>query len=48
MIHYVDSMADWEGVRTGGVLAYAQELRDKGSSAPSACPATTRRWPWRR
>lgn len=30
MIHYVDSMADWEGVRTGGVLAYAQELRDKG------------------
>ena len=30
MIHYVDSMADWEGERTGGVLAYAQELRDKG------------------
>ena len=30
MIHYVDSMADWEGVRTGSVLAYAQELRDKG------------------
>ena len=30
MIHYVDSMADWEGVRTGGVLAYAQELRAKG------------------
>ena len=30
MIHYVDSMADWEGVRTGGVLAYAQELRNKG------------------
>ncbi len=30
MIHYVDSLADWETVRTGGVMAYAQELRDKG------------------
>ena len=30
MIHYVDSLTDWETVRTGGVLAYAQELLAKG------------------
>ena len=49
MIHYVDSLADWEAVRTGGVLDYAQELKAPGrDSAASACPATTRKWPWRR
>ena len=48
MIHYVDSLADWETVRTGGVLDYAGELKARASSGPSACPATTRRWPWRR
>ena len=30
MIHYVDSMADWEEVRTGGILDYARTLRDQG------------------
>ena len=30
MIHYVDSLADWEAVRANGVMAYAQELRDLG------------------
>ena len=30
MIHYVDSMDDWEAVRTGEVMAYAQELQAKG------------------
>ena len=30
MIHYVDSLADWETVRTGGVLDYAGELKARG------------------
>ena len=30
MIHYVDSLADWEAVRANGVMAYAQELKDLG------------------
>ena len=30
MIHYVDSMADWEAVRTGGILDYARTLREQG------------------
>ncbi len=30
MIHYVDSLADWETVRTGGVLDYARELKAQG------------------
>lgn len=31
MIHYVDSMADWEAVRGGDVMAYAQELKKAGT-----------------
>ncbi len=31
MIHYVDSMADWETVLQGGVMDYVQELRKQGS-----------------
>jgi len=30
MIHYVDSMADWQKVRDGGVLEYARELQRQG------------------
>ena len=30
MIHYVDSLSDWERVRTGGVMDYALELKRKG------------------
>ena len=30
MIHYVDSLSDWETVRTGGVLDYAGELKARG------------------
>lgn len=30
MIHYCDSLADWEEIRSGGVLAYAQELKESG------------------
>ena len=30
MIHYVDSLADWGTVRTGGVLEYARELKAQG------------------
>ena len=30
MIHYVDSLADWETVRTGGVLDYARDLKRQG------------------
>ena len=30
MIHYVDSMADWEAVRDKGVLDYARELKNQG------------------
>ena len=29
-IHYVDSLDDWEAVRTGGVLDYARELKRQG------------------
>ena len=31
MIHYVDSMADWEEVREGGVMAYGLELKKAGT-----------------
>ena len=31
MIHYVDSMADWEAVQSGGVLDYARELKRAGT-----------------
>lgn len=30
MIHYVDSLADWELVKSGEVMAYAKELKEKG------------------
>ncbi|MCI8398700.1 MAG: aldo/keto reductase [Oscillibacter sp.] len=30
MIHYVDSMADWETVLTGGVMDYVQDLKKRG------------------
>ena len=30
MVHYVDSLADWEAVRSGAVMRYAQELRRSG------------------
>ena len=30
MIHYVDSLADWEAVRDGEVMAYARELKAAG------------------
>ncbi len=31
MIHYVDSLKDWETVKNGPVMAYAQELKAKGT-----------------
>ena len=30
MIHYVDSLADWEAVCSGPVMAYARELKERG------------------
>ena len=30
MIHYVDSMKDWQEIAEGPVMAYAQELKEKG------------------
>ena len=30
MIHYVDSIKDWETIEEGPVLAYAKELKEKG------------------
>ena len=30
MIHYVDSLTDWEQIRTGPVMAYALELKETG------------------
>ena len=30
MIHYVDSLSDWEGVRDGGILDYAGALKARG------------------
>ncbi len=30
MIHYVDSLSDWEGVQAGAVMAYALELKQRG------------------
>ena len=30
MVHYVDSMDDWEAVRDSGVLDYAKELKSQG------------------
>ena len=32
MIHYVDSMADWEAVRRGPVMEYALELKTSGAA----------------
>ena len=31
MIHYVDSLADWEQVKDGPVMKYAQELKTSGA-----------------
>ncbi len=31
MIHYVDSLADWEAVKNGPVMAYVQELKAAGT-----------------
>lgn len=31
MVHYVDSMADWETVKNGAVMQYAQELKKSGA-----------------
>mgnify|MGYP000005084589 FL=1 len=31
MIHYVDSLADWEAVKNGPVMAYARELKEAGT-----------------
>lgn len=31
MIHYVDSMEDWETVKNGDVIKYALELKEKGT-----------------
>ena len=31
MIHYVDSMKDWEAIENGPILAYALELKEKGT-----------------
>ena len=31
MIHYVDSLADWEQVKDGPVMKYAQELKASGA-----------------
>ncbi len=30
MIHYSDAMADWETIRSGGLLDYALELKESG------------------
>ena len=30
MIHYVDSLTDWEAVCSGPVMAYARELKERG------------------
>ena len=49
MIHYVDSLADWEAVRTGGGDGLRPGAEGAGSHrAASASPATIRRWLWRR
>lgn len=31
MVHYVDSMADWNEVRDGAVMQYAKELKESGT-----------------
>lgn len=31
MIHYVDSLSDWEQVEKGEVMAYAKELKERGA-----------------
>lgn len=41
MVHYVDSLSDWEAVQSGPVMAYAQQLKAAAASAASVCPATT-------
>ena len=40
MIHYVDSMPDWELVKAGPIMAYAQQLK---AAAASAFPAIIQR-----
>ena len=30
MIHYVDSLKDWQAVAEGPVMRYAQQLKQKG------------------
>lgn len=30
MVHYVDSLSDWEAVQSGPVMAYAQQLKAAG------------------
>ena len=50
MIHYVDSVSDWNAVESGEVMSYAQALRREGRARRSGCPATTPRrrgWRWR-
>lgn len=36
MIHYVDSLEDWEAVAGGPVMAYAREMQAQGKSDISA------------
>lgn len=48
MIHYVDSLADWESIRTGPVLEYPGSCSGKERSIISDCPATIRRRLWLR
>ena len=49
MIHYVDSLADWEAVCSGPVMAYARELKERGiiRGHRPVQPQSGRR-PWRR
>lgn len=50
MIHYVDSVSDWNAVESGEVMHYAQALRREGRARAVGCPATTPRrrgWRWR-
>ncbi len=48
MIHYVDSLADWDTVVNGPVMAYALELRAAGTIGCVGLSATIPKWPWRR
>ena len=45
MIHYSDAMADWETIRTGGLLDYALELKRLGGiRGVITVTATPSRW----